>query len=128
MVTDNATVDVCGMCIYAFVSRNFCVRNARIGTLWKYALIHIGVGLCVARSTIPGNARASVCGTSNGSTPTLFYAAKPINLTPTAFSGAKGIKVSYLCSSIVIKFTVHQYPCSKISGLGRRKTLKREEQ
>ena len=27
--------------------------------------IHIGVGFCVARSTVPGNAKASMCGTGN---------------------------------------------------------------
>lgn len=92
------------MCIYAFVSPSFCVRNARIGTLCKYALIHIGVGLCVARFEKMGNARASVRGTSNGSTPTLFYAAKPISLTLTAFSGAKGIKT--YCNMLKVDFLI----------------------
>ena len=35
--------------------------------------IHIGVGFCVARSTEMGNARASVRGTGDCKTPTLFF-------------------------------------------------------
>ena len=33
-------------------------------TEWVY--VHIGVGFCVARSTKPGNAKASMRGTSSG--------------------------------------------------------------
>lgn len=92
-------------CVYTHSFYGVFVSAAlRIGILWKYALIHIGVGFCVARSTIPGNARASVCGTSNGSTPTLFYAATPINLTPTAFSGARGIKT--YCNMLNVNFEI----------------------
>jgi len=35
--------------------------------------IHIGVGFALLRSTIPGNAKASWCGTSNDDSSTSFY-------------------------------------------------------
>jgi hypothetical protein len=34
--------------------------------------IHTGVGFCVARSTVMGNAKASKCGTGDSMNPTLF--------------------------------------------------------
>ena len=123
-----ATVDVCGMCIYAFFLRGFasamhgqelCEKVYQYISAWASALL-VQLYRAMRRPQSVGRVTVRL--------PRFFYAAKPISLTLTAFSGAKCIKVSCLCSSIVIKFTVHQYPCSKISGLGRRKTLKREEQ
>ena len=35
--------------------------------------IHTGVGFCVARSTVMGDARASVCGTSDGMNSHAFF-------------------------------------------------------
>ena len=71
------------------------VRSMRTGTLWKGVIVHIGVGLCVARSTISGNAKASVRGTGDGSTPTLFYAAKSCtNNNHRLFFGVRGMKTN----------------------------------
>lgn len=92
------------MCIYAFVSPSFCVRNARIGTLCKYALIHIGVGLCVARFEKMGNARASVRGTSNGSTPTPFLCYKTIKLNTNRLFGSQGHK--NICNMLKVDFLI----------------------
>jgi hypothetical protein len=43
-----------------------------MGVPMLYEYHHIGVGFCVARSTKPGNAKASECGTSNSTNPALF--------------------------------------------------------
>lgn len=63
---------------------------------WKSAQMNFykksGVGFCVARSTISGNAKASECGTSNGLTPTLFYAAKPCTNNNNRLFGSQGHK------------------------------------
>jgi hypothetical protein len=41
----------------------------------KFDVIHIGVGFCVARSSVMGNAKASMRGTSNSTdSRALFYA------------------------------------------------------
>ena len=37
-----------------------------------FMYIH-SVGFCVARSSVPGNARTSECGASKSKVPTLFY-------------------------------------------------------
>ena len=64
----------------------------RTGILRKGVFIHIGVGLCVARFEKMGNARASVRGTSNGSTPTLFLCCKTIKLNINRLFGSQGHK------------------------------------
>jgi len=41
--------------------------------LYREKCIHIGVGFDVARSTIQGNAKASISGTSDGEIPRLLF-------------------------------------------------------
>ena len=61
IVKNMATVDAHGCILYSLHWRLPFRHNA----LWRRIYIH-GVGFCVARSTIPGNAKASECGTGDG--------------------------------------------------------------
>jgi hypothetical protein len=54
-----------GMVVYSGLG---CV-NRRI----LFGVYHIGVGFCVARSTVMGNAKASNRGTSDGGLPRFSY-------------------------------------------------------
>lgn len=69
IVTDIATVDALGMCIYISPLSIMHKNDLQTGRM----CYHIGVGFDVARSTILGNAKASKRGTGNGYVPTLFF-------------------------------------------------------
>ena len=58
------------MCIHLSPRRALLQGHA------KGEVYHIGVGFCVARSTVMGNAKASSCGTSNGTATHAFFACK----------------------------------------------------
>jgi len=80
--------------MYAYI---IYYNNAR-GCLVSWSIVHIGVGLCVARSVGMGNARASVLRTGNSEVSTLFvyapyHISNPISMealmtAPYATSGA----------------------------------------
>ena len=67
--SDDATVDVLGMCIYAspLDDRVYCAL-----LILRDNYIHIGVGSDVVCSILMGNARASVRGTDSETTHAFF--------------------------------------------------------
>ena len=70
----NATVDALGMCLATSLYWYGLLRQAiSLISVWGKCT-HIGVGFDVARSTILGNAKASISGTSNEEIPRFpFY-------------------------------------------------------
>ena len=74
VVMNMATVDDPGMivCIVRIVSCRHWLQEGFPAS----SIYHIGVGSRVARSTTMGNARASVRGTGNSRSPTLFLCLK----------------------------------------------------
>ena len=68
-ISNIATVDVLGMCLYASSS----ARQVLLYLSLKGNYIHIGVGSDVVYSILIVNARASICGTDNSDDSTLFY-------------------------------------------------------
>ena len=65
----NATVDALGMCLATSLYWYGLLRQAiSLISVWGKCT-HIGVGFDVARSTILGNAKASISGTSNEEIP-----------------------------------------------------------
>ena len=75
------------------------------------------MGFCVARSTISGNAKASECGTSNGLTPTLFYAAKPCTNNNNRLFGSQGHKCQILKCTMSVIFKVDEKVRNVIDAL-----------
>ena len=70
VVMNMATVDDPGMIVC--IARIVSCRQLQQEGFPASSIYHIGVGSRVARSTTMGNARASVRGTSNSRSPTLF--------------------------------------------------------
>ena len=71
LVKDEATVDVLGMCLYASLYQH--TFSIRMCDLVQGITIYISAwAISVARSTKPGNARASIRGTGDRAVPTLF--------------------------------------------------------
>ena len=66
----NATVDALGMCFSHIPLLVWVYCILQYAKYWyREKCIHIGVGFDVARSTILGNAKASISGTSNEEIP-----------------------------------------------------------
>ena len=71
IVKDEATVDVLGMCLLAFLGR-YSRCNKCVLSCLGITIIISAWAISVARSTISGNARAFGCGTGSRVVPTLF--------------------------------------------------------